>query len=70
MLINGTNRFGEITIHLVVFNIEWEIIVVDDPREDRVLGKVIVGSVGGDVDKVEILNVGDFPIRPHVHNIS
>lgn len=53
----------------MVSKVKREIIIVDDPGEDGILRKVVVGPVGGDVDEVEVLDVGDFTIRPHVHYI-
>ncbi len=70
VLINGTDWFGEITVHLATADVEVGFIVMDDPGENGVLGQVVVGSIGCYVDEVQVLHIGDLPIGPHVNNIS
>jgi hypothetical protein len=52
VFINGTDGFGEIAVHLATADVKVGVIVVDDPGENGVLGQVVVGSVGCNVDKV------------------
>jgi len=51
-------------------NIEGNIIIMYDPREDRVLRKVVMRAIGDNVDIVEILNISNLSICPHVDNIT
>jgi hypothetical protein len=37
MFIDSTDWFGEISVHLVISNIKIDIIIVNDPGEDRIL---------------------------------
>ena len=70
MFINSADGFGQITIHLMIPNIEGNIIIMYDPREDRVLRKVVMRAIGDNVDIVEILNISNLSICPHVDDIT
>jgi len=69
MLVDGADGFGEVAVHLLVADVEVYVVVVDDPGEDWVLGQVVVGTVGDDVDEVQVLDVCDLAVGPHAHNI-
>ncbi len=70
MFINRTNGFSQVPVHFRVTNIKRDIIVVNDPGEDGVLWEVVVRAVGDNIDEVEILDVGDLAIGPHVDDIA
>jgi len=39
--INGSNRFREVTISFLVLKIDFlGVIILNDPREDRILGEI------------------------------
>lgn len=69
MFIYGSNGFSKVSVHLRVSNIKFDIIIVDDPWKYWILGQVVVGSVGLDVNEIQVLHVGDLPTCPHAHNI-
>ena len=37
MLVNGSDRFGQVSVHLIVPDIEIEVVVVYDPWKNRIL---------------------------------
>lgn len=40
-LVNGSDRFGEVTISFLVLKIDFlGVIILNDPREDRILGEI------------------------------
>ena len=53
----------------MVPNVKTSIVVMNDPWKYWVLGEVIVRAISHYVDKVEILDIGDLPIGPHIRNI-
>jgi hypothetical protein len=69
MLIDGPNRFCQVSVHLLVSDVESDIIVMNDPGKNWILRKIVVGPVCDDIDKIQVLNIGDFAIGPHVHDI-
>lgn len=70
MFIYSADEFGQITVHLMIPDIESDIKIMNDPREDRVLRKVVMRAIGDNVDVVEILNISNLSICPHVDDIT
>ena len=42
---------------------------MEDPREDRILRKVVMGSIAKNIKIVDILDVRYFTLRPSVRDI-
>jgi hypothetical protein len=70
MFVDCADGFGKVAIHFMAANVEVVIVVVNDPGENGVLREVVVRTVRNDVDKVEILHIGNLAIGPHAHNIA
>jgi hypothetical protein len=70
MFVDCADWFGKVSIHFMASDVEVVIIVVNDPGENWVLREIIVRTIRNDVDKVEILHIGNLAIGPHAHNIA
>ena len=70
MFVYSSNRFSQVTVHLRTADIKVNVVIVDDPWKNRVLRKVVVGTVCNYIDKVNVLHISNLPIGPHVNNIS
>lgn len=66
MLIDRPNGLGEVSEHLLVFEIEVTVIVVNDPGEDWILRKIVVGSACKHIENVEIMNIRYVSIGPAI----
>ena len=65
MFIDCSNGLRQISKHFAVFQIKiGGIISMENPREDRVLRKVIMRSISNDIQVVDVLNVANLPFRP------
>ena len=69
VLVDGSDRLGKVSVHVRILQVEFPVVVVNDPGEDGVLREVVVGAVAKDVDVVEVLDVGKLSVGPHVHNV-
>lgn len=52
MLIDGPDRFCQVSVHLLVSDVKGHIIVMNDPGKNWILRKIVVGPVCDDIDKV------------------
>lgn len=70
VLVDSPDRFRQIPVYLGTADVEIHIIIMDDPRKHWVLRKVVMGSVSNYVNKIHILHISYFSVRPHVYNIA
>lgn len=67
LLIEGTDRFGQVTISLWVAQIKHlTLVVLDDPWEDRVLCQIQRATLRIRVQDLEVLEVRDGSLHPLV----
>lgn len=66
MFVDGSNGLCQISEHFLVLEVELSIIVVNDPRKDRILGQIVMGAPCKHVNNIQIMNIGYLSSHPTV----
>lgn len=64
MFVDSSNGFGEVSEHLLIFQIELPLIVVDNPGEDWILREIVMRPACKDIENVEVMNIRYISVGP------